>query len=169
MKPVTPDERDPQDATLPKRGQLNQAVRESLRDLAVQLSLLTNRVGGRLDLKGSDLDCLDLITRHGPVSPGALARMTGMHPATMTGVIDRLERGGWITRDRDPHDRRGVVVQPVRARGREVFRLFGGMNAAVTEICADYSDAELELLADFIHRTARAGRAAVAELAQEPG
>jgi hypothetical protein len=50
-----------------------------------------------------------------------------------------------------------------------VFRLFGGMNAAVTEICADYSDAELELLADFIHRTARAGRAAVAELAQEPG
>lgn len=164
MKPEAPGERDSQDQALPKRGQLNQAVRESLRDLATQLALLTNRVGGRLDLKGSDLDCLDLITRHAPVSPSALARMTGVHPATMTGVIDRLERGGWITRERDPRDRRAVVVQPVRTRGREVFRLFGGMNAAVAEICAGYSDAELDLLADFLHRTADAGRAAAADL-----
>jgi len=49
----------------------------------------------------------------------------------MTGIIDRLERGGWITRERDPSDRRGVVVQPVRSRRAEVLRLASGMNAAV--------------------------------------
>ena len=37
----------------------------------------------------------------------------------MTGIIDRLERGGWIGRERDPADRRGVVVQPVRSLGRD--------------------------------------------------
>jgi DNA-binding MarR family transcriptional regulator len=151
------------------RGQLNQAVRESLRDLTGQLSTLTNRVGDRLDLKASDLDCLDFIARHGPVSPGALARLTGVHPATMTGMIDRLERGGWVTRKRDARDRRAIVVEAVRTRGREVLRQFSGMNAAVTEICAGYSDAELELIAGFLHRTAEAGRAAAAELAQEHG
>jgi MarR family len=39
----------------------------------------------------------------------------------MTGVIDRLERGGWVVRERDPDDRRGVVVQPLRPPpGREI-------------------------------------------------
>jgi MarR family len=40
--------------------------------------------------------CLDLITRHGPLSPSAPARRAGLHPATMTGILDRLERGGWV-------------------------------------------------------------------------
>jgi DNA-binding MarR family transcriptional regulator len=62
------------------------------------------------------LECLDLIDRYGPLSPSALARRAGLHPATMTGVLDRLERDGWIVRERDPADRRGVLVQPVRSR-----------------------------------------------------
>jgi DNA-binding MarR family transcriptional regulator len=89
---------------------LQRTIRESLRDLNGQLSLLNQHVGGRLDLKAVDLACLDLLGRHGPLSPGALARRAKVHPATMTGILDRLERGGWIARDRDPADRRGVVV-----------------------------------------------------------
>src|SRR6202042_3741149 len=81
---------------VPHRGQLNQAVRESLRDLSIQMSLLSNRIGGHLDLKGTDLECLDLIDRYGPLRPSALARRAGLHPATMTGILDRLERDGWI-------------------------------------------------------------------------
>jgi DNA-binding MarR family transcriptional regulator len=146
------------------RNRLNHAVRESLRDLSVQMSLLTHRIGGRLDLKGTDLECLDLIDRLGPLSPSALARRAGVHPATMTGVIDRLERGGWIVRERDPSDRRAVVVQPVGTRRAEVLRLASGMNAALARICAEYGDGDLELIAGFLSRTAAAGRAAAAEL-----
>jgi DNA-binding MarR family transcriptional regulator len=147
-----------------QRRELNRAVRESTRDLAVQLSLLTHQIGGRLDLKGTDLDCLDLIDRYGPIGPGALARRTGLHPATMTGIIDRLERGGWITRERDPNDRRAITVQLVRTRGREILRLFGGMNTALTQICAGYTDDELAVVADFVRRTADAATEAAAEL-----
>jgi DNA-binding MarR family transcriptional regulator len=161
MSSVIPPERD-----RPDRGQLNYAVRDTLRDLAIQLSLLTQRVGGRLDLKGTDLECLDLINRHGPISPGTLARLTGMHPATMTGVIDRLERGGWITRERDARDRRAVTVQVVRARAGDVLRLFGGMNSSLSRICADYPDAELDVIAGFLRRTADAAREATAGLVE---
>src|SRR5207344_1312045 len=110
--------------TAPHRGRLNRAIKESLRDLGAQLSLLNHSVGTRLDLKATDLECLDLITRYGPLSPSALARRAGLHPATLTGILDRLERGGWIERDRDPSDRRGVVVQAARGRGAEVLRLY---------------------------------------------
>jgi len=163
MNSVFPGER-----ALPDRGRLNQAVRDALRHLSTQLSLLTHRVGGRLELKGADLECLDLIDTCGPIGPSELARRTGLHPATMTGIIDRLERGGWITRERDPHDRRAVVVQVVRSRGQELLRMFAGMNAALTEICADYTDAELAVIARFLNQTADAGRAAAEELPTSP-
>jgi DNA-binding MarR family transcriptional regulator len=146
------------------RGQLNHAVRESLRDLSVQMSLLSHRIGGRLDLKGTDLECLDLIDRHGPLSPIALARRAGLHPATISGILDRLERGGWIARERDPSDRRGVLVRPVRSQRAQVLRLASGMNAAVAQICAAYDDDDLELIAGFLRRTADAGRIAAEEL-----
>jgi DNA-binding MarR family transcriptional regulator len=150
------------------RRRLNRAVKESLRDLGVQLSQLNHSVGGRLDLKGTDLACLDLIGREGPLSPSALARRAGLHPATVTGILDRLERDGWIARDRDAADRRAVVVRAERGRGAEVLRLYlieSGMNSALDDICADYSEGELELLARFLSRTAEAGQAAAQKLA----
>jgi DNA-binding MarR family transcriptional regulator len=146
------------------RRRLRTAIRGSLRELSVQFSLLNGRVSARLGLREVDLDCLDLIARHGPFTPSALARRTGLHPATVTGILDRLERGGWITRSRDPEDRRAVRVHAVRDRGGEIFKLFAGMNARMEEIYADYDDAQLELLADFLTRTVAAGRVSSEEL-----
>ena len=148
-----------------RRGQQNLAIRDALRDLNVQLALLSQRVSGHLDLKGADLQCLDLIDTRGPLSPSALARLAGLHPATMTGVIDRLERDGWIARERDPADRRGVLLRLVDGQHRgDVFRLFSGMNARIVEICARYSDDELDVIAGFVRSTADAARASVADL-----
>jgi DNA-binding MarR family transcriptional regulator len=150
-----------------RRRRLTRTIKESLRELSNQLSLLNHQVGAHVDLKDVDLDCLDLIDRHGPLSPSALARRAGLHPATMTGILDRLERGGWVTRDRDPNDRRAVVVRVRRDRGAELFRLYAGMNTSMDKICAGYSDDQLELLADFLRRTTDAGQAATDELAAD--
>jgi DNA-binding MarR family transcriptional regulator len=150
-----------------RRRRLCRTVKEALRDLGGQLSLLNHSVGARLDLKATDLECLDVVTRCGPLSPSTLARRAGLHPATMTGVLDRLERSGWIERSRDPSDRRGVVVEAARGRGAEILRLYlvdSGMNTAMDEICADYDDEELELIAAFLRRTADAGRTAAEKL-----
>ena len=148
-----------------RRRRLTVAIKESLRELSIQLSLLNHHVGGHLELKDVDLDCLDLIARHGPLSPSALARRAGLHPATMTGILDRLERGGWAARERDPSDRRAVLVRALRDRGAQLIRLYAGMNTLMDQICAGYEDTELELLADFLRRTAHAGQTATDELA----
>jgi DNA-binding MarR family transcriptional regulator len=164
MEPISSDGR----GLAPRRGRLTRGIKESLRDLGAQLSLLTHSVGTRLDLKATDLECLDLISRDGPLSPSALARVAGLHPATITGILDRLERGGWIDRGRDPSDRRGVLIRAARGRGAEILRLFlvdSGMNAAMDEICAQYDDEELQLLVGFLSRTAGAARTAAETLA----
>jgi DNA-binding MarR family transcriptional regulator len=87
----------------------------------------------------------------------------------MTGILDRLEHGGWIERSRDPADRRGVVVEAARGRGAEILRLYlvdSGMNTAMDQICAEYEDEELELLAGFLRRTADASRTAAERLTE---
>jgi len=150
------------------RRQLTNQIKDSLRDLRNQLSMLNRQVGTHLDLKDVDLDCLDLVARHGPLSPTALARRAGLHPATMTGILDRLERAGWVIRERDPADRRAVTVRALPERGREVFQLYAGMNGAMDDICADYDEAQLQLLADFLHRTTEAGATATGDLATRP-
>ena len=132
--------------------------------MVVQLSLLNHHVSGRLELTGTDLECCDLITRYGPLSPTALAHRAGLHPATVTGILDRLESGRWIARDRDPSDRRAVVVRARRDRSAEIFRLYSGMSTAMDQIFAEYQDDDLELIAAFLRRTAEAGAAAVNEL-----
>ncbi|WP_330254045.1 MarR family transcriptional regulator [Nocardia sp. NBC_00565] len=145
------------------------AVKESLRDLNIQLSLLNRQFGVQMQLKDADWNCLDLINRHGPLSPGALARLSGLHPATMTGVLDRLQRGGFITRERDPEatDRRAVTVRATQDRNPELYRMLSGMNNRMDDLCDRYSAAELELIADFLRRTTAAGHDATAELAGE--
>ncbi|MDF2742072.1 MAG: MarR family transcriptional regulator [Actinomycetia bacterium] len=119
--------------TARRRRQLTRAIKESLRELSNQLSLLNHHVSAHIDLNDTDLDCLELINRHGPLNPSALARHAGLHPATITGILDRLERGGWVARER----------------------------------CASYGDDELQLLADFLHRTTNAGRTATDQLASD--
>jgi DNA-binding MarR family transcriptional regulator len=150
-----------------RRGPLTAAIKVSLNELGIQLSLLSHRVGAHLDLRGVDVDCLSLIVRHGPLSPSALARRTRLHPATLTGILDRLERGGWVARERDPSDRRAVVVRPLRDRNAELFRLITGMNTSMNDILRQYSTDELEVLADFLRRTTDAGRDATSELASD--
>ncbi|MCA1644313.1 MAG: MarR family transcriptional regulator [Chloroflexi bacterium] len=151
-----------------RRRRLTGAVKQSLRELRMQLSLLNLRVGAHLALKDVDLDCLDLVASHGPLSPSTLAHRAGLHPATMTGILDRLERGEWVVRERSAVDRRGVVVRARHERVAELVRLYSGMNTAMDELCAGYTDAQLALLVEFLRRSANAGRGATDELTSAP-
>ena len=141
-----------------RRRRATTVIKASLRDLRIQLALLNHQIGGRLALKDVDLDCLDVLGKEGPLTPSALARRVGLHPATLTGILDRLERGGWIVRDRASADRRSVSIRALPDRGVEVYRLYRGMNSAMDDICAGYSEAELEVIADFLQRSTDAGR-----------
>src|SRR5206468_8984540 len=132
-----------------RRRRLTTSIKESLRELSIQLAQLNRQVGGKVDLRDGDLECLDMVSRYGPLSPSALARRAGLHPATMTGVLDRLERGGWISRERDPSDRRGVAVRALRDRTADPVRRYGGVNRSMDAICAGSDEAETTLLAHF--------------------
>lgn len=143
-----------------RRRRLLVELRTALREANTHLTFLNQQIGGRIELKGNDIECLDQISRHGPISPGDLGRRTGLHPATLTGILDRLERGGWIARERSPADRRSVQLRAVPTRGAELYALYAPMNAVMDDLLATYTDDQLETIVDFLRRTATAARTA---------
>lgn len=149
-----------------RRRRVN-VLKVTLRELRGELAQLNHQLGSRLKLRDVDIECLDLVNRHGPLSPSALASQAGLHPATLTGILDRLERGGWVSRGRSPDavDRRSVGIRASADRNKELLGLLAGMNTAMDEVCAGYSDAELDVITDFLRRTAAAGRDSAGALA----
>jgi DNA-binding MarR family transcriptional regulator len=140
------------------------AVLSTLRELRIELAVLNHRVGSRVELKDLDVDCLDVIARQGPIGPTALAARLGIHVATMTGILNRLEAGGWISREPAADDRRATRVASPPDRQRELYRIYGGMTARMTEVCEGYTEEQLDVIADFLARTVAAGQASADEL-----
>ena len=80
----------------------------------------------------------------------------------MTGILNRLEEGGWITRDRSASG--AVVVASIPDRQREFFEVFGAMNTRMGRIWDSYTDDQARPDRQFLTRTVAAGRASSDEI-----
>jgi DNA-binding MarR family transcriptional regulator len=117
------------------------------------MQLLGQMSAERIGINVTDLNCLNIVALAGPMTAGELARATGLTTASITGVLDRLEDGGFVRRERDPKDRRRVIVTLNPGPGlREIGPTFGPLVRAWREAAAGYSDEELRLLLDFQRR-----------------
>jgi DNA-binding transcriptional ArsR family regulator len=114
------------------------------------MQLLGQVSAERIGINATDLNCLNIVALTGPMTAGELARATGLTTASITGVLDRLEEGGFVRRERDPKDRRRVIVTLNPGPGlREIGPTFGPLVRAWREAAAGYSDEDLRLLLDF--------------------
>ncbi|MEZ4415614.1 MAG: MarR family transcriptional regulator [Gemmatimonadota bacterium] len=62
---------------------------------------------------------LSYTTLYGPCPVSQLTRVFGYKPSTLTGMLDRLEERGLLTREPNPEDRRSTLVR-VTPAGAEV-------------------------------------------------
>ena len=112
-----------------------------------RLSLMfRTAVAGKLGLTVTDMECLDFLMENGPATAGQLADQTGLTTGAITSMIRRLQTAGYLNAERDPADRRRVVVTPdleALQRGAELYAPFGEQ---VAELVDAYSEDELAFL-----------------------
>jgi DNA-binding MarR family transcriptional regulator len=107
-------------------------------------------VGDAIGLNRTDMRCVDAIERAGTLTAGQLAEATGLTSGAMTTALDRLEQAGYARRRRDSGDRRRVLIE-LTQKAHELASRFYAAHAAESErLYARYSEAQLELLLEFV-------------------
>lgn len=129
---------------------VNLAGREMSASSVIFHSLMAEKFG----LSVTDWRAWDVVTRHGPLTAGQLARLTGLTPGAATGLIDRLAEAGAVRRVPDSNDRRKVLVESIQRPADQQRRgeLFAPMLRAVEDLYEEYSDGQLKTIADFMTR-----------------
>ena len=82
----------------------------------------------------------------GPRTPAELADAAGVTRATMTGLIDTLERDGFVKREPDPDDRRMMSVRLTPAGEKFLVEFLPGHFKAIAALMSPLSEAERKTL-----------------------
>nr|HET6902234.1 MarR family transcriptional regulator [Ktedonobacteraceae bacterium] len=115
------------------------------------------------------LKCLDLARSEARLTPSRLAEVTGLTTAAVTTILDRLEQAGFVRRERDPSDRRKILVKPLAGRAEEVARLLAPLDQAMAHLFAQYSTEELAFLNEFALRVGQILQQETARLREPSG
>lgn len=130
----------------PRRRELLQEIRTS----SARAVMLHQTIADRFGLNATDHKCLNFLIKSGPVTAGRLGELTGLTTGAVTGIIDRLEQAGFVLREKDPNDRRRVVVKPVKEKIEQFDQLFHSLFQTTFDIVQRYSDQEIDVILDFI-------------------
>jgi DNA-binding MarR family transcriptional regulator len=103
-------------------------------------------VAGKLGLTVTDMECLDFLMERGSATAGQLAEQTGLTTGAITSMIRRLEKAGYVRAERDPDDRRRVIVTPDHAALQRGAALYAPFGERLAELVAAYSEDEIAFL-----------------------
>jgi DNA-binding MarR family transcriptional regulator len=138
-----------------KREETIQVIIEKRREMSTETIMFHQNVADVLGLHITDHKCLDLIRQYGAMPAGRLAELTGLTTGAVTGIIDRLEKAGYVRRANDPKDRRRTIIEPVRNKKWEtkIEAIFIPFHERMHKLLSSYSDSELSFLLDVLTKS----------------
>jgi DNA-binding MarR family transcriptional regulator len=129
-----------------------EALTGELFDLSIALDLIGNAAATRIGINQTDLICLNLLVRHGPLSPGQVAQALGLTTAAISAMATRLETGGYAYREIDPKDRRRILMYASPTGTQRAFSLFDDFYQASASLFASYGERDQKLLLEILAR-----------------
>ena len=138
-----------------KREEIIQAIIEKRREMSTETIMFHQGVADVLGLHITDHKCLDLIRQYGAMPAGRLAELTGLTTGAITGIIDRLEKAGYVRRANDPKDRRRTIVEPTQNKKweRKIEAIFIPFHERMHKLLSLYSESELAFLLDVLTKS----------------
>ncbi len=103
-------------------------------------------IADRLGLTVSDLECLDFLADAGSATAGQVAERTNLTTGAVTSMLRRLQQAGYVTAERDPGDRRRVIVTLRPERAAELDRPYERFAGRAQQLIEGYSLDEVTLL-----------------------
>ncbi|HUY75291.1 MAG TPA: MarR family transcriptional regulator [Ktedonobacterales bacterium] len=109
----------------------------------------------RTGMTVTDVQVLDILAEGSPMTAGQLADLTGLTTGAITGMLNRLEKSGHVSRERDPEDGRRVLVRLAADANdmRELNATFASVAQGWDELTAGYDDEQIAFLQEFLKRS----------------
>jgi DNA-binding MarR family transcriptional regulator len=141
----------------PKQGVVHKDlvahVGQCVRKMGAQSVVTSQIVASRFGLHTTDLKVLDLIFLRREASAGELAVATGLTTGSMTALIDRLEKVGYVKRHRHATDRRKVMVRICHDAIEPIKAVYAPIEVEMFKLWSTFTTGELEVIADFVSRS----------------
>lgn len=133
----------------PGRAQAVGSVIEALAGWQVLVAQFNDLVARKLGVSPTETQCLYVLTRFGPATPGEIAKRVNLTSGATTRMLDRLSAAGYITRTPDAADRRKVVIVAAGDGIERVAALYRPLNDELSSLLGDFDVPELEGMARF--------------------
>jgi DNA-binding MarR family transcriptional regulator len=104
----------------------------------------------RMGINRTDARCVDIIDRAGRISAGQLAAESGLTTGSVTALLDRMERDGYVRRVPDEQDRRRVLVELTERAHELIAEVFDPVKEEGQALLRRYTTEELTLIRDFL-------------------
>ena len=123
-----------------------------IRKFAARLVFFHSAIASAFGLNATDLHTLRLLGEQS-MSAGELSSQLGLTGAAVTALIDRLERAGYVVRERGSSDRRRITVHANREKLRAVNDRYAGQGIRMDKLLSKYTAAEFRVITSFLEET----------------
>lgn len=124
----------------------------SLRQIIRAIDLHSKKLERESGLTGPQLLVMQLIATHGEITSGIIAREVSLSQATVTSILDRLERKGMLKRVRSTNDKRKVMVSLTEEGGRALEKAPTLMQESFIRAFSQLEDWEQSLILSSLQR-----------------
>jgi len=155
----------------PKRSPESAPPGDTLgRELSTAVVLFHEAIAAQLGMSATEWKCLSLLDQHGPATAGRLAQLSGFTTGAITGIVDRLERAGYVRREPHPSDRRSIIIRSLGLGElkSKIGPIFVSLGRAIAALNARYSPVELSAIQSYLEGMTHVLRAETARLTSAP-
>ncbi len=136
-----------------RREKLIRELAEESRKSTLDGVYFFQAVAERSGMNLTDMQCVAVLTQTGPITAGQLAEEMRLTTGAVTGVVDRMERAGYVRREKDPADGRRVIVRPVLEKlERAGANFFGSMEGEMDALLSEHDDEDLAVFLDLMRK-----------------
>lgn len=146
------------------RRQVIQDLASAGRAQSTAAVMFHTALAAKQGLSATETKGIELLERYGPLTAGDFGTRAGLAPASVTGLLDRLERKGFARRVKDPTDRRRVLVELDRSRLAQFAPHFVDFMTGMEKLYERFSLEELETILRFVREATEVQSGATARL-----
>jgi len=133
-----------------ERAKLVEEVLLRSRELSTETVMFHTAIAELRGLSVVESKVMDYLARLGPQTPKDLARLSGLAPASVTALVDRLEKKGLVLRKPHPDDRRRVLIEMDMAGVAAAAPMRDHLLRSAHGHLERYTDDQLRTIIDFV-------------------